>query len=604
MSETSRPDSPVQATPTDELVERLRRATLGEYEIQGDLGHGGMAAVFLAHDIALDRKVAIKVMHPAMVFGDGMVERFKREARTAASLSHPNIIPVYAVREAEGLLFFVMKLIQGTPLESVMHELGQLPLPMIEAILGQVGSALAYAHRKGVIHRDVKPANILIDEDGWAVVTDFGIAKVAATEALTITGMAVGTPTYMSPEQALGGEITGATDQYALGVVAYEMLGGKPPFAGGNSMSLMYAHCHELPPPLGELRPDCPDQLRGVVERMLEKQAADRWPSMDDMLSAMGLKILAPDDPNRSQLIEIARTGARMRLSTKVQTPRSPIPLGRTSKASPASAPPAPRKWAWAGAASVLAVTAVLWVIRPDPRPSEPVEASVPSTSPPAVPAGEDTSVAAVPGGGQESVPAPPPPPPSPTAAGAGIASPPERPGPQPPVTRVAPPRQDQPRVTAAVTESAATSPARPADSAPVEPRPTPAPPPVVRPEVTARVPSAPVLPADDRVDVEAVILGYARALQSGDLAQALRLFPAMPADLRQGLQSFYGSGGAMQPRWAVSDVALAGNTATARVSGSNTVRTARGGTSEERVNLRARLERTASGWKLTALVN
>ena len=143
MSELSRQGSPVQATPADELVERLRRATLGEYEIQGDLGAGGMAAVFLAHDIALDRKVAIKVMHPAMVFGDGMVERFKREARTSASLSHPNIIPVYAVREAEGLLFFVMKLIQGTPLESVMHELGPLPLPMIEAILGQVGSALA-----------------------------------------------------------------------------------------------------------------------------------------------------------------------------------------------------------------------------------------------------------------------------------------------------------------------------------------------------------------------------------------------------------------------------------------------------------------------------
>jgi serine/threonine-protein kinase len=591
----------VQTTPADELVERLRRATLGEYEIQGDLGQGGMAAVFLAHDIALDRKVAIKVMHPAMVFGDGMVERFKREARTAASLSHPNIIPVYAVREAEGLLFFVMKLIQGTPLESVMHELGPLPLPMIEAILGQVGSALAYAHRKGVVHRDVKPANILIDEDGWAVVTDFGIAKVAESEGLTITGMAVGTPTYMSPEQALGGEITGATDQYALGVVAYEMLGGKPPFAGGNPMSLMYAHCHEPPPPLGELRPDCPDQLRGVVERMLEKQATDRWPSMDDMLSAMGLKILAPDDPNRSQLIEIARTGARMRLSTKVQTPRSPIPLGRASNAGPvASRPPLPsRRWAWIGAAAVLVGAATLWVVRPNAGPTAPADAPTTSVAPaPGTPA-RDT----VAGSGAGVIPAEPEP--DPAVSRAAAPPPAERPRPPAPSTaRVAPPSQPTPRVTTPPAESAASSSPRPADSAPAEPQPTAPVPPVVRPEVTASVPSAPALPADARVEVEATIQSYARALESGDLAQARRLFPAMPADLRQGLQSFYGSGSAMQPRWTVSDVTVTGNTATARVHGSNAVRNARGARSEERVNLRARLERTAAGWKLTALVN
>ena len=598
MSELSRQGSPVQATPADELVERLRRATLGEYEIQGDLGAGGMAAVFLAHDIALDRKVAIKVMHPAMVFGDGMVERFKREARTSASLSHPNIIPVYAVREAEGLLFFVMKLIQGTPLESVMHELGPLPLPMIEAILGQVGSALAYAHRKGVVHRDVKPANILIDEDGWAVVTDFGIAKVAESEGLTITGMAVGTPTYMSPEQALGGEITGATDQYALGVVAYEMLGGKPPFTGGNPMSLMYAHCHEQPPPLGELRPDCPPQLREVVERMLEKQATDRWPSMDDMLSAMGLKVLAPDDPNRSQLIEIARTGARLRLSTKVQTPRSPIPLGRTSKASPVTAAPAsraPRKLAWAGAAAVLAIAAVLWIVRPastpDPQASALADASVPPIAAPEAAPREDSA-------------APVPPAPAPPSAGSGTAAG-ERARTPPPASVVTPLRQQEPPRTASrAADSAAGASPRPADSTPVEPPRTAAVPPVVRPEVTPPAPSAPVVPTDERVEVEAVIQSYARALQSGDLTQALRLFPSMPPELRQGLQSFYGSGGAMEPRWAVSDVTLAGSTATARVSGTNLVRTARGGRSEERVNLRARLERTAAGWRLTALVN
>jgi serine/threonine-protein kinase len=131
----------------DQVLEQLRKATLGRYDVGGEIGRGGMATVYLAHDLSLDRKVAIKVMSPALVLGPGMVERFKREARTAASLSHPNIIPIYAVQEAEGLLFFVMKLVEGTQLDSVMHELGKLPIPMVEAILAQVGGAFGYAHR-------------------------------------------------------------------------------------------------------------------------------------------------------------------------------------------------------------------------------------------------------------------------------------------------------------------------------------------------------------------------------------------------------------------------------------------------------------------------
>ncbi len=173
----------------DELLEQLRRATLGEYDIHSEIARGGMAAVFLAHEIALNRKVAIKVMSPGLVFGTGMAERFKREARTSAALSHPNIVPVYAVREANGLCFFVMKLIQGTTLDTIIRQLGQAPIPMVEAVLAQAGGALGYAHRHGVIHRDVKPGNILIDDEGWVVVTDFGIAKVAKAEGLTLTGV-------------------------------------------------------------------------------------------------------------------------------------------------------------------------------------------------------------------------------------------------------------------------------------------------------------------------------------------------------------------------------------------------------------------------------
>ena len=194
-----RANQPRLTAQQEALLEALRLETLGEYEVLTELGRGGMATVDLAHDIALDRKVAIKVMSPALFSGEGMVERFKREARTAAALSHPHIIPIFAVKESQDLLYFVMKFVEGRPLDSIIKEVGPLPIPMVQAILTQVGGALGYAHRHGVIHRDVKPANIMLDSEGWAVVTDFGIAKVAEVHGLTMTGATVGTPSYMSP---------------------------------------------------------------------------------------------------------------------------------------------------------------------------------------------------------------------------------------------------------------------------------------------------------------------------------------------------------------------------------------------------------------------
>ncbi|HEU5171131.1 MAG TPA: serine/threonine-protein kinase, partial [Gemmatimonadales bacterium] len=311
-------------------VEMLQAVTVGHYEIRGELGRGGMATVYLAQDLALDRKVAIKVMSPALAHGDGM-ERFKREARTAASLSHPNIIPIYGVHDTGELLYFVMKYVEGRPLDGIIRELGALPIAMVQAILGQVASAFGYAHRRGVIHRDIKPANILIDDEGWAVVTDFGIAKVAASKGLTMTGLSVGTPTYMSPEQVAGEEVTPASDQYALGVLAYEMLTGKPPYQQANAMAMMFAHVHQAPPPLEAGRPDCPETLRDAVMRMLDKDPANRWPSVEDAIAAIGTPPpLTHDDPTRSQLIELARTGANERLAGIPRTPRSPIPLRRT----------------------------------------------------------------------------------------------------------------------------------------------------------------------------------------------------------------------------------------------------------------------------------
>ena len=343
-----------------EMLELLRDATLGEYDILGELGRGGMATVYLAHDIALDRKVAIKIMNPQMLTGEGMVDRFKREARTAAALSHPHIIPIYVVKETPRILYFVMKFVQGRGLDAIIKEKGALPIGMVEAILSLVAGALGSGHRRGVIHRDIKPANIMIDDEGWAVVTDFGIAKVAETRGLTMTGATVGTPYYMSPEQCSAKGITGSSDQYSLGIVAYEMLSGKPPFAGETIMEIMKAHFFDAPPPVTEARPDCPPGLAQVVMKMLGKKAEERWPSLEEAVNAIGAKALRHDDPIHLEMVALAKSTVDVKPLPKFVTPVS-LSLGKKHVASaavsgaatvkmttpaPAGRPSAPRRQA------------------------------------------------------------------------------------------------------------------------------------------------------------------------------------------------------------------------------------------------------------------
>jgi serine/threonine-protein kinase len=314
----------------DALLERLKAETLGDYEILTEVGRGGMATVYLAHDIALDRKVAIKVMSSAIV-DEGMAERFRREARTAAALNHPHIIPIYAVRDRYPLLFFAMKFIAGQSLDPILKTAGGLPVPMVQTILSQAGSALGYAHRRGVIHRDVKPANVMIDDEGWVVVTDFGIAKVSSATGLTVTGVTVGTPAYMSPEQCLGKEVTGASDQYSLGIVAYEMLTGAPPFSADSAMAVMFAQFQETPKPILDSRPDCPARLAEIVMRMLEKEPEKRWPTIEDAVAAIGASPLRHDDPTRRQLISMALSSENAGLTRRISTPTSPAPAVRRS---------------------------------------------------------------------------------------------------------------------------------------------------------------------------------------------------------------------------------------------------------------------------------
>ena len=320
----------------DLVLGHLREMTIGEFEIGRELGRGGMAAVFLAHDVSLNRRVAIKVMAPGLMMGDDMIERFRREAITIANLQHANIVTVHAVRQRENLHFFVMQFVEGRSLDEILREQGKLPVDLVRPIVHQVGSALAYAHRRGVIHRDVKPGNILFSGDGDALVTDFGIAKVAESPTQTQTGMIVGTPMYMSPEQCMATDIDGASDQYSLGIVAYQMLAGRAPFTGG-AFEIMKGHATEPVPPLRDFAPDVPEPVERAILRMLAKKPTERFGSFSEALSAMGAQPLGENDTLRADMIRLAAVEERLQaLGELLRTPVSPVPRQRPG-------PPTPR---------------------------------------------------------------------------------------------------------------------------------------------------------------------------------------------------------------------------------------------------------------------
>ena len=275
---------------TEPFHDRVVAAIGQQYELLGEIGRGGMSVVYRARDVRLNREVAIKVLPPELTYDPAIRPRFTREAQTSAHLTHPHIVPIYDVGERDGIAYFVMGFISGGNLASLLTREPKQPIEEVRRILAEVASALDYAHARGVIHRDIKPDNILLDQDsGRAMVTDFGIARaVEAGTRLTVTGIAVGTPTYMSPEQAVGErEIDGRSDIYSLAVVGYQMLTGRVPFSAGNSLALLLKHVNEAPRPIHELRPDAPRPLRDAIERALAKSPEDRWHSAGVLRDAL-----------------------------------------------------------------------------------------------------------------------------------------------------------------------------------------------------------------------------------------------------------------------------------------------------------------------------
>jgi tRNA A-37 threonylcarbamoyl transferase component Bud32 len=270
----------------EELGERLATALEGRYEILRLLGRGGMAAVYLARDLVLEREVAIKVLPPDMSRDPQLIRRFQQEAKTAAKLDHPNIIPIYRVESEAGLAYIVMKYVSGQSLEELASR-GPLPIPQVRHILREAALALGHAHRRRVVHRDVKPANIMVDEDGRVVLTDFGISKAVRTSTeITGSGAILGTPHYMAPEQARGHEVDGRTDQYALAIVGHRVLTGKAPF-DGDAQAILYQQVFESAPSLMDRRPDTPADLRRALDRAMAKDARSRFATMEEFAAAI-----------------------------------------------------------------------------------------------------------------------------------------------------------------------------------------------------------------------------------------------------------------------------------------------------------------------------
>ena len=273
--------------PTTEF-DLVRSALAVDYEIVSEIGRGGMSIVYRAIERELEREVALKVL-PISLAGDGqMVERFLREARTAARLEHPHVVPIWRVGRAGGVPFIAMKLVHGPTLGDLLANRGALPGAQVRRILVETASALAHAHGCGVVHRDIKPDNILLEPDGRALVTDFGIARATREGRLTASGTAIGTPRYMSPEQARARPVDGRSDLYALGVVAYECLVGHVPFDGPDPVGILLAHV-EQPVPVPTLHDPEARALWPVVERLLAKHPDDRFEDARALLTALGV---------------------------------------------------------------------------------------------------------------------------------------------------------------------------------------------------------------------------------------------------------------------------------------------------------------------------
>jgi serine/threonine-protein kinase len=320
----------------------------GRYVLEELAGAGGMSSVYRAHDRLLDRRVALKVLHSTYLEDEEAVARFRREAQAVAQLSHPNVVTVIDRGEEDGHQFIVFEYVDGVTLKEHLARRGPLPPQEAATIAIDVGEALAYAHGHGIVHRDVKPQNVILNGDGAAKVTDFGIARsVDVDKSVTQTGTVIGTGDYIAPEQASGRPVVPASDVYGLGCVLFELLTGSPPFSGSAFVDVAMQHIHAPPPSVRELRPDVPPRLAAAVERALQKDPADRFESMEAFVAELRACLAEPEPAPATD-------------AATAVLPRAPAPPPRTARPAPPRRRRFPLTPVLAGLVIVAGVAALL----------------------------------------------------------------------------------------------------------------------------------------------------------------------------------------------------------------------------------------------------
>ena len=348
----------LDAEEMDLLLQVVQRELAKDYDITRELGRGGMAVVYQAVEVELGRKVALKVLPPDMAMSRSMAERFKREARMSASLDHPNIIPIYRVGQAGSLFYIAMKLVEGRALNEIVETQGALPMPVVIHLLRGATSALAYAHERGIVHRDVKCANILLDRDGRAVVSDFGIARTVEDPAMTMPGLVIGTPYFMSPEQCAARRIGPQSDQYSLGIVLFQMLTGLVPFHADTLPGIMHHHFYTPVPDVGDARPDVPPTLSAVLARALAKKPEERFATTTAMLAAVEAIPFSSEDRRQAEaMLKQLVLGAPLEKIAATTLP--PLPPTATPQGTPLIGAPVRRRRPGLGIIAAAAIVAV-----------------------------------------------------------------------------------------------------------------------------------------------------------------------------------------------------------------------------------------------------
>jgi serine/threonine-protein kinase len=563
---------------------------IGKYKIVELVGEGAMGTVYRAVDSVIGRTVAIKVMNASIARQADHRQRFLREAQAAGSLQHPNVVTIFDMGEVDGHLFIAMEFLHGADLEKLMGGAEPLKLQSKLDVIVDVLMGLSYAHKNGIVHRDIKPGNIRVSEDGNAKIMDFGVAHLASSE-MTRTGLVVGTPSYMAPEQVTGGKAVPGTDLFAVGAVLYHLLTGSKPFDGPTLQSLFYRIVTDMPRPLEEMKPGLPADLDKIVQKAMAKDPADRYQTALDMANdIIAVRAGLSGDA-------YASTASLTASAVSVVENYAPKPVPVT----PLPAKTGTRHLAIGG--GVAAILVIGWLLfGRDKEPRNPEAGTVAaSDSAPSI-------VAAAPEPAKESVSTPVAAAEIPPAAVTTETAPeaPRKKEVKPKaVAKALPPRREMtpsnPATHVAVSSPVVMPPApRPAPPRDTVIRTVTVPPPTPVKEKAVEVPPAPK-PAP-RDEVASAIAAYARAIESRDISEVRRAYPGITADQARGFEQFFQASRNIDVTFRVADLETNGNSAEARLVGTYEYVTSAGKTEKQAVSFNASLRYDGASWRLTSV--